>query len=58
MKKLLLFATSYPYTAAIIAVIWLASVAMLLIDNALSSSTVLFVNVIVTLFIAVIGFRR
>ncbi len=58
MKNVLLFATSYPYTAGIIAIIWLGSVVMLLIDSSLSSSAVLFVNVIVTLFIATIGFRR
>ena len=58
MKKILLFATSYPYTAGIIAVIWLGSVLMLLIDSSLSSNTVLFVNVLVTLFVAVIGFRK
>jgi len=58
MKKLLFFATSYPYTAGIIAVVWLASVAMLAIDNSLSANMVVVVNVIVTIFIALIGFRK
>ncbi len=58
MKKLILFSTAYPYTTGIIAVLWLGSVVLLGLDHSLSASWVLFTNVLVTLLIAVVGFRR
>ncbi len=58
MKRVLLFATNYPYTTGIIAIIWLGSIALLKIDPSLSPTTVIIVNVCLTSVIAIVGFRR
>ncbi len=58
MRKLILFATSYPYTTGIIGVIWLGSVLLLRLDPTMSLDMVLVTNVGMTLLIAAIGFRR
>jgi hypothetical protein len=53
-----MMATAYPYTAGIIAVIWLGSVILLKIDSTLSFKLVIFVNVALTALFASIGFKR
>lgn len=58
MKKLILFSTTYPYTAGIIAMLWLGTVILLKIDPNTPANQVLFINVLLTLFIAEIGFRK
>ncbi len=58
MRKLIIFATSYPYAAGIIAIVWLGSVILLKLDNGMALGGVLFLNVVVTLVVAIIGFRR
>ena len=58
MKKLILFATSYPYTAGIIAIMWLGAVVLLQIDSTISAVTLVATNSILTVFIAAVGFRR
>lgn len=58
MKKVILFSTSYPYTTGIIAIMWLGSVILLKIDTNLSAEPIILVNVLLTLLIANIGFRR
>ncbi len=58
MKKLILFATSYPYTAGIIAIMWLGAVVLLQIDSTISAVTLAATNSIMTVFIAAVGFRR
>jgi len=58
MKKLLLFATSYPYTTGIIAILWLGSVILLRLDENLSASVVVTANALITVLIASVGFRR
>lgn len=51
-------ATAYPYTAGIIAIIWIGSVILLKIDNNLAPANVVVVNVILTSLFASIGFKR
>jgi hypothetical protein len=58
MKKLIIFATSYPYTAVILAVIWVGSATLLKVDDTLPLTTVLVVNSFVSIIIAAVGFRR
>lgn len=58
MKRVILMATAYPYTAGIIAVIWIGSVILLKIDNSLTPGLVLLVNVVLTTLFASIGFKR
>lgn len=58
MKRLILFSTSYPYTAGVIATVWLGSVMLVSVDQSLSLNLILATNVCVTLVVAVIGFRR
>lgn len=57
MKKLILFATSYPYTTGIIGVIWLGSVLLLRIDPSVSLNAMVYTDVGMTLLISAIGFR-
>lgn len=58
MKKIIIFATAYPYAAGVIAVIWIGSAALLKVDSALSFNLVLFANIGVSLIVAGIGFRK
>lgn len=58
MRKLIIFATSYPYAAGIIAIVWLGSVILLKLGNGTAVDGVLFINVAVTLIVAIVGFRR
>ena len=55
LKDFLLF-IKYPYTAGIIAVIWLGSVAMVALADDLSLIEVIITDLIATLLIALIGF--
>lgn len=55
LKDFLLF-IKYPYTAGIIAVIWLGSVAMVALADDLNLIEVIIVDLVATLLIAVIGF--
>ncbi|MEM6998199.1 MAG: hypothetical protein AAF413_04820 [Patescibacteria group bacterium] len=56
LKDFLLF-IKYPYTAGIIAVIWLGSAAFLAIDESLNMMDVIIINMFVTVLIAAFGFR-
>jgi len=56
MKDFLLF-IKYPYTAGIIAVIWLGSAAFLAIDQDLNMIDVVIIDMFATIIIAGFGFR-
>jgi hypothetical protein len=56
MKDLILF-VKYPYTAGIIATIWLGSAIMYLIHQDLPIINVVIVNLIASSILAVLGFR-
>ncbi|HLC91841.1 MAG TPA: hypothetical protein VJC09_02200 [Candidatus Saccharimonadales bacterium] len=58
MKNLILFSTTYPYTAGIIAILWLGTVAFFRIDPSLPTNPVMTINVILTILISLVGFRR
>jgi len=58
MRNMIIFATSYPYSAGIIAVIWIGSVALFKIDPSMPLNFVLFVNIVISFFIAIIGFGK
>ncbi len=54
-KEVLLF-IKYPYTAAIIATIWLGSAALLAMNDGLSMVHVVVINMFASVFIAFFGF--
>jgi hypothetical protein len=56
MKELLLF-VKYPYTAVVIATVWLGTAAFLAIDTSLPIIKMVMIDMIATLVIAVLGFR-
>jgi hypothetical protein len=56
MKELLLF-VKYPYTAAVIATVWLGTAAFMAIDTSLPVIKMVMIDMIATLVIAVLGFR-
>ena len=56
MKDLILF-VKYPYTAGIIATIWLGSAIMYLIHQDLPIINVVIVNLIASSILAILGFR-
>jgi hypothetical protein len=58
MKRIIIFVTAYPYAAGVIAIVWLGSAVLLQASDSLSFDAVLTVNALVTLIIALIGFRR
>lgn len=58
MKPNLLFVTSYPYTTGIIAIIWLGSVMLFRIDGGLPLMPVLVINSVVSVIVAIVGYRR
>jgi hypothetical protein len=58
MKNVFIMATTYPYTAGVLAVMWVGSAMLLKIDSGLSFNTVIVSNVITTLIVANIGFRK
>jgi len=55
MKELLLF-IKYPYTAGVIATIWLGSALLMAINRGLNSVRIVMINTIVSVIIAAIGF--
>ena len=55
LKDFLLF-IKYPYTAGIIAVIWIGSVIMVALADNLSLIEVIIIDLVATLLIALIGF--
>ena len=57
-NNIIIYATAYPYTAGILTVIWIGSVMLLIIDRSLSLAVVMIGNVLMTLIIASIGFRK
>lgn len=56
LKDFILF-IKYPYTAGIIATIWLGSVGLLAIDRDLKVARIIVINMIATCIIASLGFR-
>lgn len=56
LKEFILF-IKYPYTAGIIATIWLGSVALIAIDRSLPVIRVIIINMVATCIVAVLGFR-
>jgi len=56
LKEFLLF-IKYPYTAGVIATMWLGSAALLAIDKDLPLVRIVMINMIVTIIIATFGFR-
>lgn len=56
LKDFLLF-IKYPYTAGIIAIVWLGSSAFLAIDQSLDMIDVVIIDMIATVIIAGFGFR-
>ncbi len=53
----LFFFVKHPYAAGIIAVFWLASTGMYALDRDLPIVTIVFINMIASFVIALIGFR-
>lgn len=56
LKEFLLF-IKYPYTAGVIATMWLGSAALLAIDRDLPLVRIVMINMVVTIVIAAFGFR-
>ncbi len=56
LKDFLLF-IKYPYTAGIIAIIWLGSAAFLAIDSDLDLINIAAIDMLVTVLVAGFGFR-
>ncbi len=57
-NNLILFATAYPYTMSIIAIIWIGTAFLFLVDKNLPVLTMVIINSIATVFIASIGFKK
>ena len=58
MKRIIILATSYPYTAVILAVLWISSAFLLKLDTSLNFDTVIVTNVLTSIIISLIGFRK
>jgi hypothetical protein len=56
MLKEFLFFIKYPYTAGVIATIWIGSAFLMLISRGVSSFRIVLINLVVTVIIALIGF--
>lgn len=56
LKDFLLF-IKYPYTAGIIAIVWLGSSALIAIDDSLNMIDIVIVDMFVSVVIAGFGFR-
>lgn len=56
MVKEMLFFIKYPYTAGVIATIWLGSAALMTISKGVNGLHVMLINVGVSVLIAAIGF--
>lgn len=55
LKEALLF-IKYPYTAGVIATVWLGSAALLALNKGLPMVTIVVINMFMSTFIALIGF--
>lgn len=55
LKEVVLF-IKYPYTAGIIATIWLGSAALIAIDNGVPFVTIILVNMAMSVILASVGF--
>jgi hypothetical protein len=55
LKEFMLF-IKYPYTAGVIATIWLGSAALMALNGGLPMVRIVSINMITTVFIASIGF--
>lgn len=55
LKELLLF-IKYPYTAGVIATIWLASAVLMAISPKLDGMKIVVINMFISVLIALIGF--
>jgi hypothetical protein len=55
LKELLLF-IKYPYTAGVIATIWLASAILMAIQRDLDGIRIVMINTLTTVVVALIGF--
>ncbi len=56
MKELMLF-VKYPYTALVIATMWLGTAVLIAIDRELPITNMVIINMFATLFVAIFGFR-
>ena len=56
LKEFILF-IKYPYTAGVIATVWLCSAAIMAIDRDLPIVRMVMLNMIVSVILAVFGFR-
>ena len=56
LKEFILF-IKYPYTAGIVAIIWLGSAALLGIDRGLPFMRIILINMVLSILISVFGFR-
>ena len=56
--NIIILATAYPYTMVILTMMWLGSALLLIIDNSLSFNLVIATNLVTTLIIAAIGFKK
>jgi hypothetical protein len=56
MLKEFLFFIKYPYTAGVIATIWIGSAFLMLISRGVSSFRIVLIDLVVTVIIALIGF--
>ncbi|HEX7368447.1 MAG TPA: hypothetical protein VF261_02220 [Candidatus Saccharimonadales bacterium] len=55
LKEFLLF-IKYPYTAGVIATIWLASAILMAVNRGLPAIRIVIINMIVSVILAFIGF--
>lgn len=56
LKEFILF-IKYPYTAGVIATVWLCSAAVMAIDRNLPTVRIVMINMIVSVILAFFGFR-
>lgn len=56
LKEFILF-IKYPYTAGVIATVWLGSAALLGIDKDLPFIRIVIINMVLSILISVFGFR-
>lgn len=55
LRELLLF-IKYPYTAGVIATIWICSAILMAINKELDGSKIVIINMLVSVVIALVGF--
>ena len=58
MFKSLILIVKYPYTSGVIAILWSGVTMLYVIDNNLPIMDMITINMISTLLIAIIGFRK